>query len=165
MDAPQCSNSGYAYACVVLLYARTAEDWGQVFKTAMDASVNVARIHQCVFQGKVVLGRFSSDFHHTLEDGVKFASGCYRTTIRNAVVLDDALVQDTMLLNNAFVDAEAVVMGCGPVVFKRTGQQKDEPTVAVFGNGMTLHVGVETGGRDLRVFADLPFACTSLTLL
>lgn len=127
--------------------------------------MNVARIQQCVFQGTVVLGRFSSDFHHTLEDGVKFASGCYRTTIRNAVVLDNALVQDTMLLNNVFVDAEAVVIGCGFVVFKHTEQDeaKDEPTAVVFGNGLTLHVGVETGGRDLRVFADLPFACTYFT--
>lgn len=81
-----------------------------------------------------MLGRFSNDFHHDLNEGVKFASGCYRTTIRNAVILDNALVQDTLLFNNVLVDVEAVVIGCGPVVFKR---QQNE-VVVVFGNGLTL---------------------------
>uniref|UniRef100_K3WT23 DUF4954 domain-containing protein n=1 Tax=Globisporangium ultimum (strain ATCC 200006 / CBS 805.95 / DAOM BR144) TaxID=431595 RepID=K3WT23_GLOUD len=136
----------------------TAEDWRQVFKITIDAPVNARRIRDCAFQGRVVLGRFSDAFHHDLEQGVKFPSGCYRTVIRNAVVLDDALVKDTLLLHNVFVDAEAVILGCGPVVFASSSATDEVPGTDMFGNGTTLHVGVEIGGRDLRVIADLPFA-------
>lgn len=126
-----------------------------MFKTTTE--LNFARIQACAFQGRVVLGRFTEGFYHELEGGVKFPSGCYRTTIRNAVVLDDALVKDTLLLSNVFVDSQALILDCGPVFFTNS-QATDSKSPVVFGNGTTLHVGVEIGGRDLRVIADLPFS-------
>lgn len=135
-----------------------ADDWGQVRKTAQHERLNAARVRGCAFQGRVVLGRFADDFGHALAGCARFPSGCYRATIRDSVVLDDALVQDTMLLDRVLVDARAAVVGCGVVLFQRAESDKGSSTV--FGNGTTLHVGVETGGRDLRIIADLPFACT-----
>lgn len=96
-----------------------------------------------------MLGQFGES--PVLIDGVPFRTGCYRSTISNATILDHALVQDTTLLHNVLVDEHAVVLGCGSVI--SVGE-------TAFGNGQTLHVGVEIGGRDLRVIADMPFQCT-----
>lgn len=140
-----------------------ADDWRLVRKTTECEPLDASRVRSCVFQGCVVLGRFSGAFRHSLAGGARFPPGCYRSTIRDSVVLDDALVQDTMLLDTVLVDVRAAVVNCGVVLFEQPppGADKDDNGVAatVFGNGTMLHVGVETGGRDLRVVADLPFAC------
>lgn len=129
--------------------ALVAENWDAVRKANKHPITNAVRIRDCTFHGRVVLGQFDDSL--VLIDGVPFRTGCYRSTISNATVLDHALVQDTTLLQNVLVDEHAVVLGCGSVLC--AGE-------TAFGNGQTLHVGVEIGGRDLRVIADMPFQCT-----
>ncbi|TMW55392.1 hypothetical protein Poli38472_013283 [Pythium oligandrum] len=126
-------------------HGNTAEQWENVRKTRMDAHIAASRIRDCHFQGKVVLGLFDRD--HEV-DGVTFPSGCYRSTLKNVLVLDNALVKDTTAISNAIVDAHASVIACGSITCAKK---------TAFGNGVTLSVGVEIGGRDLRVFAELPF--------
>ncbi|KAG2520954.1 hypothetical protein JM16_006513 [Phytophthora kernoviae] len=127
----------------------SAENWGLVRKTKKQLKLQTNRIRQCSFHGKVVLGDFS-DFQHDV-DGVPFPCGVYNSTLSDVVVLDDALVKDTLVLKGVLVDAKASVLQCGSVVCA-------QETETVFGNGRVLHVGVETGGRNLRVVADLPFS-------
>lgn len=143
-----------------------ADDWSNVCKTE-DAPLATAQIRDCCFRGRVVLGRFSAMDHDV--DGVPFSSGLYRTALCNAVVLDDALVRNTLAIRDALVGPRATIVQCGSVL----GPASTVKTTS-FANGQTLHVGVETGGRDLRAIADLPFARTyplhstvsaSLTLL
>ncbi|TYZ62114.1 hypothetical protein PybrP1_012101, partial [[Pythium] brassicae (nom. inval.)] len=138
-------------------HGNSAEDWSLVRKTTDGEPLDASRVRSCVFQGRVVLGRFGGTFRHVLAGGARFLPGCYRSTIRESVVLDDALVQDTMLLDTVLVDVRAAVAGCGVVLFEPS-VSAGNAAATVFGNGTTLHVGVETGGRDLRVIADLPFA-------
>ncbi|KAL4092889.1 hypothetical protein PRIC1_011879 [Phytophthora ramorum] len=127
----------------------SAEDWTCVRKTEQHSPLQTQRIRQCSFHGKVVLGRFSATYRHDV-DGIPFPCGVYNSALSNAVVLDDALVKDTLVLKNVLVDREASVIKCGTVA------GPDEDTAC--GNGNLLHVGVETGGRDLRIVADLPFS-------
>ncbi|KAJ0412095.1 hypothetical protein ATCC90586_004015 [Pythium insidiosum] len=128
----------------------SAEDWARVRKTRADVCVSATRVRDCQFQGFVVLGQF--DESHTV-DGIALPSGCYRSALRNAIILDNALVQNTTALCNVVVDEHASVLSCGSVV-------GDEETNAA--NGMTLHVGVEIGGRNLDVFAELSFDVAKL---
>jgi len=48
-----------------------------------------------------------------------------------------------------FVAPGASVVGCGSIVCSKDN--------AVYGNGLDLQVGVEIGGRDIPVFAEMPF--------
>ncbi|KAG2981347.1 hypothetical protein PC118_g10659 [Phytophthora cactorum] len=127
----------------------SAENWHNVRKTDAYTPLETSRIRQCSFHGKVVLGRFSTTFRHGV-DGIPFLSGVYNSALSNVVVLDDALVRDTLVLRDVLVDSRASIIKCGSV----TGPEED----AISANGNLLHVGVETGGRDLRMVADLPFA-------
>uniref|UniRef100_M4BIJ5 DUF4954 domain-containing protein n=2 Tax=Hyaloperonospora arabidopsidis (strain Emoy2) TaxID=559515 RepID=M4BIJ5_HYAAE len=135
----------------------SAEDWKKVRKTTKNASLQTSRIRQCAFYGKVVLGSFSSAVTHNV-DGVPFPCGVYNSVLSHVVVLDDALVKDTLVLRNVLVDARASVIKCGSV----TGPDAEKGAAAgskeAAANGMLLHVGNETGGRCFRVVADLPFA-------
>ncbi|GMF26697.1 unnamed protein product [Phytophthora lilii] len=125
----------------------SADDWQQVRKTRAEP-LQTARVRQCAFHGRVVLGRFSTLRHDV--DGVPFACGLYNSALSDALVLDDALVKDTLVLRGVLVDTRAAVVACGSVV-------GPEPQQAA-ANGRVLHVGVETGGRHVRVVADLPFS-------
>ncbi|RMX68515.1 hypothetical protein KXD40_008800 [Peronospora effusa] len=126
----------------------SAHDWQTVRKINKNVPLQTSRIHQCAFHGKVVLGSFSPTFNHDV-DGIPFPCGVYNSALRNVVVLDNALIKDTLVLKNVLVDNEALIIKCGSI----TGPDKGD----TFANGIVLHVGVETGGRDLRIVADLPF--------
>ncbi|RQM12053.1 hypothetical protein B5M09_002701 [Aphanomyces astaci] len=81
--------------------------------------------------------------------GSRAPCGCYNTTIVDSFVLDDALVQDTFLLHRTYVSHGAVVVGCGTITCSGTDVTN--------GNGTVLKVGVEIGGREIAMFADMPF--------
>ncbi|RHY30990.1 hypothetical protein DYB32_003852 [Aphanomyces invadans] len=102
-------------------------------------------------------------------DNVPFPSGCYNSTVVDSYVLDNALVQDTFLLHRSassvsgqlhltstclsvvgtYVSQGAVIVGCGTITCSG-------PEVT-YGNGTVLKVGVEIGGREIAMFADMPF--------
>ncbi|CEG39757.1 uncharacterized protein PHALS_09993 [Plasmopara halstedii] len=128
----------------------SAENWHNVRKTNAEAQLQTSLIRQNTFHGKVVLGCFSASFCHDV-DGISFASGVYNSALKNVVVLDEALVKDTMVLRDVLVDAQASIIKCTSV----TGSKNKDAVVSA--NGNSLHVGVETGGRDLRIVADLSF--------
>ncbi|CAI5734798.1 unnamed protein product [Hyaloperonospora brassicae] len=147
-----------AEICALEANGNSAEDWKQVRKTSADVPLQTSRVRQCVFHGKVVLGSFSSTFRHNV-DGVPFCCGVYNSVLSHVVVLDDALVRDTLVLKHVLVDARASVIKCGsvtgPDAANVAGGKAGATTAA---NGRLVHVGVETGGRGVRVVADLPFA-------
>ncbi|RLN86530.1 hypothetical protein BBJ28_00013479 [Nothophytophthora sp. Chile5] len=134
----------------------TSEHWELVLKTSEHEPLRTNRIRGCSFHEKVVLGRFTGDAHDV--DGVPFAPGVYNSALSNVVVLDDALVLDTLVLRNVVLDERACVIKCGSVTCSASAS-------ATCGNGNVLHVGVETGGRDLCVVADMPFACEDPELI
>lgn len=127
-------------------------------KTRADAPLAAAQIRDCSFRGRVVLGAFSPAARHDV-DGVPFASGLYRSTLCDVVALDDALVLNSLALRSVLLEPRASVVQCGSVLGAAVSNSSSSVSSTPFGNGQTLHVGVENGGRDLRVVADLPFDC------
>lgn len=132
-----------------------AEDWEQVRKTRADVPLATEQVRDCSFRGRVVLGVFSPAARHEV-DGVPFASGLYRSTLCDVVALDDVLVLNSLALRGVLLEPRASVVQCGSVLGAAVSPGTSA-TATPFGNGQTLHVGVENGGRDVRVVADLPF--------
>ncbi|TDH67401.1 hypothetical protein CCR75_000409 [Bremia lactucae] len=132
----------------------SADDWSNVRKVDAHMPLETSRVHQNSFHSRVVFGQFSNSFQHDV-DGIPFPCGVYNSTLSNVVVLDNALVKDTQVLRNVLVAARASVIQCGSV----TGPK--EKRMVSCSNGNLIHVGVELGGRDLRILADLPFALGS----
>ncbi len=69
------------------------------------------------------------------------------TTRAAAAAQPDALVSSVRLLCRTHVGSRAVVLGCGVVTCSPEGTS--------FGNGLSMPLGVEAGGRDTLAFAEL----------
>ncbi|OQR97220.1 hypothetical protein ACHHYP_12319 [Achlya hypogyna] len=119
-----------------------AESWATVYARNAEP---LDRIRNCSFRGHVYLGTFTKN---VVVEGVPFPSGCLNSTLYDVFITDDALVQDTFLLQGTYVSSGASVVGCGTITAS---------TNPSYGNGTPLKVGVEIGGREIVAFADLPF--------
>jgi hypothetical protein len=119
----------------------SADDWSTVLVTeGFDAD----RVRDAHFHGDVVLGRFTGRV--CVGEGLELPAGVYGSTVANCVIGPDALVRDVRLLANCTVGAGAVLFDCGRITCD---------TGTTFGNGAILPIGIETGGRPLRVYAEM----------
>jgi hypothetical protein len=126
----------------------TAENWRRI---RVADGFEPGRVRHSDFLGYVTLGRFEG--HVFGPGGVEYPSGVVRSTLSNCVIGHDALVRNVGALAGYAVGPRAVVAGCGRIVC-------DGPTT--FGNGATLPIGPQCGGRWLRVFAELTLELADL---
>lgn len=119
----------------------SAEDWS---KLRVAEGFDPARVRGCEFLGEVVLGRFGGPVRGN--DALGLPAGVANSTLADCVVGHDAVVRNVRLLSNCVVGPGAVLFDCGRVTCDRA---------TTFGNGARVAVGVETGGRLVRVFAEL----------
>jgi hypothetical protein len=119
-----------------------SDDWSKV---RVASGFDWRRVRESEFHGDVVLGRF--DWRCAVDDQAPLMpSGVYRSTLFNCVVGHDALVRDVRLLSNCILAPGAVVFDCGTLTCDST---------ATYGTGAALPFGIETGGRDVAIFAEI----------
>ncbi len=119
----------------------TCANWARIRVTD---GFNWRRVQSNSFHGEVVLGELSGRV--SLVSGVEVPTGIYHSTVANCVIGNNALVQDVKLLANYVVGEGAVLMDCGWIAC-------DGPTE--FGNGLALPIGIESGGRDMPIYAEM----------
>ncbi len=102
------------------------------------------RVRQCSFHGDVVLGAFGG--RARVAEGLELPTGVYRSTVADSVIGHDALVRDVALLVNYAVGPGALVLDCGRVTCEAG---------TTFGVGTELPLAVESGGREVRVYAEI----------
>ncbi len=128
----------------------SSSDWNKV-KVAED--FDPRRVRNCRFEGDCLLGVFTGEVE---VQGAKVSTGIYSSTIVNCLIASDALISDVKLLSNYIVWEKAVLFNCGIIACKRD---------ADFGNGSELPIAIETGGREVRIYAEItiPIAATVAT--
>jgi hypothetical protein len=119
----------------------TAEDWARL---RVAEGFDWRCIRQSSFHGDVFLGRFTRLV--PVAEGLDLPSGISHATVANCVIGHDALVRDVKLLVNYVVGEAAVLLDCGSVTC-------DPQTT--FGNGLVLPIVIESGGRDVQVYAEM----------
>jgi hypothetical protein len=122
----------------------TADDWSRV---RVAEGFDWRRVRSCSFQGDVLLGAFRGRVR--VSEGVELPAGVSHSTLADCVVGHDALVRGVSLLANYVVAESAVVLDCGCV--SCSGE-------TAFGNGVALPLGIESGGRDVHVYAEIDLA-------
>jgi hypothetical protein len=125
-----------------------SDDWSRV---RVPPHFDGRRVRHSRFHGEVVLGKFTRSVR--LPEGIELPSGVYRSTLRGCVIGNDALVQDVGLLVNYVVGEGALLLHCGDVICDGW---------TAFANGIDLPLGIECGGREVRVFAEIDLATASL---
>jgi hypothetical protein len=102
------------------------------------------KVRSCSFHGDVVLGRFSRFI--SVAEGLELPAGIERATLINCVIGHDALIRDVKFLANYIVGEAVVLLDCGAILCAAE---------TAFGNGNALPVGVESGGREVPVYAEI----------
>lgn len=97
------------------------------------------------FLGHVALGAFSGE-PRDLGDGLSLPSGVSDSTIQDSEIGNEAVVSHVGVLANTIVHATAAVVQTASV----TGSGQTQ-----YGCGRELPLGIETGGRDVRVYAEI----------
>jgi len=119
-------------------------DWSRV--TVVDG-FDWRKLTNCSLHGDVLIGRFSSQVR--LFEGLELPTGIYNATLANCVVANDVLIRDVKLLANYVVCNGAVLLNCGAIACAPK---------TTFGNGISLPIGIESGGRDVAVYAEIDLA-------
>jgi carbonic anhydrase/acetyltransferase-like protein (isoleucine patch superfamily) len=119
----------------------TSSDWGKV---RVAVGFDPSRVRNCVFDGEVTLGRFDSTTE--VLPGVTFPTGLSNSRIINCIIADDALVADTRLVANCLVGHNAVLFANGVIAANPPCR---------FGTGDAIPVAVETGGREVGIYAEI----------
>ncbi len=121
-------------------------DWSVVLVAHDFTSQGVVGNH---FIGRCVLGSFRA--------AADTPTGVYHSTIKDSVVGDDCAVYRCPLVDSTILDHSV------QAVAVRTAGRMDAAAPA-YANGLELSVGIETGGREIEVFADLDHDLAQLVL-
>ncbi|MBI3333100.1 MAG: DUF4954 family protein [Candidatus Omnitrophica bacterium] len=146
-----------------------AEDWKKV---RVGAGFDAARVVGCQFAGPVLLSGFSGSVE---VDGVALPTGLSNSTLSSCVIGKNALIRNVRLLNRSVVGEGAVLFDVGTLTAGAGGSAATRPGEAggpsgaasasgsraaagegeAFANGLLCLIAVETGGREIQLFAEL----------
>jgi hypothetical protein len=117
----------------------SADDWSNVLVAdAFDA----AFVSDTAFSGDVRLGSFSKSFH--LEGGFTRHSGICRATLHNVSVGDDSFIGNVgRFIVNYDIGSNVYIDSVGSIVCDG---------MSSFGNGVSVSVLNEAGGRDVPIY-------------
>jgi len=119
----------------------SSTDWSRLW---VAEGFDWRKVRHSRFHGDVLLGRFSRLV--PLAPGLELPSGIEHSTLVQCAIGNDVLIRDVQLLANYIVAEGAVVLGCGAVTCE--GQ-------TAFGNGTAVPVGIESGGREVAIYAEI----------
>lgn len=118
-----------------------AEEWTRVW---VGKEFNPHKVVGCYFSGEVELGTYKERIE--IEPGVTIGSGVYSSELKNVSIGDNAFVSNNSIIANCYIGPRAIVEGCGSIAC--TGK-------TAFGNGQRISFGLESGGRETAIFAEL----------
>ena len=125
-----------------------ADDWSRISVAPL---FRTDRIRNNRFLGRVVLGAYSG-IPVDLGDGAELPTGISDSTIRDCEIANDALIHRVGLLSRTIVQPRAAVVSVDSMTCN------GETT---FGCGAELVLGNESGGREVRSFAEMTVSVTS----
>ncbi|MBI3322433.1 MAG: DUF4954 family protein [Candidatus Omnitrophica bacterium] len=117
-----------------------AEDWKRVW---VGAGFDPDRVSRCTFHGTVLISGAAGSVEI---DGAEFRRALTHTTFSSCVVGRDACVRNVRLVHRAVIGDGAVLFDVGAVTTEKDGS---------FANGTELAIAIETGGREVPIFAEM----------
>jgi hypothetical protein len=115
-----------------------ADNWSDLTVNEHFSSVN---IHHTRFEGKIRLGSFSGSIE--AGKGIEKKCGIYSSYIRDCEIADRVYISGVRNLTNYTIDENVAIENAGSII--TVGE-------STFGNGTTIEVLNEAGGRDLQIF-------------
>lgn len=118
----------------------SAEDWRQVW---VGKGFDPKRVRGCRFEGSVLIGALDGTVK---VDGVARPAGLESSTLASVVLGDNVLIRNVGFLSQTVVGRGAVIAEVGLLAKGKADS---------FANGLEVLVAVETGGREVPIFAEM----------
>ena len=118
----------------------TAEDWKSVW---VGPGFDPKRVSRCHFAGPALLSGLAGTVNL---EGVKFPSGLSHCTFASCVVGKNVFLRNVRLVNRSVIREGAVLFDVGTLTIE--GMES-------FASGLEVLVAIETGGREVPLFAEL----------
>ncbi|MGE5352582.1 MAG: DUF4954 family protein [Acidobacteriota bacterium] len=118
--------------------ACSAEDWGCL---QVPRDFETERVRNVHFSGDNILGGFRKTV--TLPGGIEMPSGLYNSHIHNCSLGDDVFISGVRLLANYDIEEDVIIQNVLTLACEG---------MTSFGNGTTLEILNEAGGRTLKIF-------------
>ncbi len=118
------------------------QDWSRIQVAHDFIPDNITR---CIFSGNCVIGRIDGA-EIEIEPGVPLSPCLHNSTIISSEIGNGCFISSAHIISRALVCHSASIVNTGSII-------SSEDTS--FGNGIEISVGIETGGREVRSFAEL----------
>lgn len=119
-----------------------SSDWSKVYAPA---DLNAKHLFAVKFFGECSIGKFDAD-PVEVDKGLKMSAGIYNSVVIDSEIGDNAVIYNVGVLSNTVVGASAAVINTQSVTC--TGGTS-------YGNGVEIGIAIETGGREIRTYAEL----------
>ena len=126
----------------LIVHGCSAQSWSNIKVDEAFSPTFISNVH---FSGNIQLGTFNSVFE--LTGGVKKHAGIYNCQIHNCVIGNDVYIDkihnyiaNYHIKDNAYIENTNLIL---------------TESASTFGNGTTVSVMIEAGGRDVRIFDHL----------
>ncbi|MBL8029409.1 MAG: DUF4954 family protein [Fibrobacteres bacterium] len=128
----------------------TTGEWSNIL---VSENFTPRRIWQNTFFGHVEIGVQDTEFE---VNGIRRKAGIYGSAIYDAKIEDNVFIKSVDGLNRYRICTGAAVVDCGSV--------QVNPSCTFFNGSMLDEIGVETGGRNVAVFAEMDLEIAALIM-
>jgi hypothetical protein len=119
---------------------------------------STARIWQNHFIGSVVLGEYCGDNLPDRTGGGSLPSGIYRSTLEDSHIGSNCAIHNCPGIYRTLVVRDSLVSN------SNTGLLLEDSRGILYGNGVEIPIGVETGGREIALYSDLSMQLAEFVL-
>lgn len=128
-----------------------ADNWSDI---SVKEGFSALNIHNTRFEGKIYLGLLSG--YIATENGIGKKCGIFNSCLHNCSVEDNVRITDVRNLSNYDIESDVVIENTGSLT---------TDGASGFGNGTSIDVLNEGGGRELRIFDSLTSQVAYLAVL
>jgi len=125
---------------ILLQNGNHSSDWEKI---KLVGNVNLENIRNNIFIGEVII---CENTNHSIFEELSLPCGIYNSTIQDSIIDKNVLIKDIKLLKNYYIGKNVLLLNNGIITSEET---------PAYGNGIEISVGIETGGREVKSFAEL----------
>jgi hypothetical protein len=123
-----------------------SSDWRKI-RVNLNFS-DFSKIRGCSFEGFILIGTFTSTAQPF--EGIEMPTGLYNSNFVGFCHLNnDCLIRNVTVVSNAVIGERTSILDCTAV--GGTGRK------SFFGNGIKVHLGPETGGREVMIWRGIRY--------
>ncbi len=121
-------------------------DWSRI---RVSPDFSAGQIWQNHFIGDIVLGCYNGKNLPDRSGGGSLPTGIYRSTLENSHIASNCAIHNCPGIFQTLIVRDSLVSN------SNSAAEEKKPGGLLYGNGIEIPVGVETGGREIALYSDL----------